>query len=245
MIQIPVALQLYSLREMFPVNPLETLKTVKEMGFTGVEFYGDHFNNEFYAALLKESGLVCAGWHTPINALEADQFQKTVERNLAVGNKYVIVPYFKAETADGWKKFADRLNEAAAKLRPYGLYTGFHCHAHEFAPVDGIRPWEIVCANTEKEVILQLDTGNAMAGGADIYATLEAFPERNQSIHFKPYKAPGDFKVALGEDDHDLERLLAWCQEVGDTDWIIVEYEKEDPLNFCRKSLEAIRALQK
>ena len=58
MIQIPVALQLYSLREMFPVNPLETLKTVKEMGFTGVEFYGCHFQNDFYSSLLKETGLV-------------------------------------------------------------------------------------------------------------------------------------------------------------------------------------------
>lgn len=243
MIQIPVALQLYSLREIFPVNPLEAMRAAKEMGYTGVEFYGSHFKNDLYAALLKETGLVCAGWHTLIDSLEGDAFEETVARNLAVGSKYAIIPYFQSETADGWKKFADRLNEAAARLRPYGLRTGFHCHAHEFAPVEGLLPWEIVAANTEKEVILQLDTGNAMEGGADIYATLEAYPERNQSIHFKPHSAEKGFQTALGEDDHDLVRLLSWCREVGDTDWIVVEYEKADPLTYCKKSLDAIKAL--
>lgn len=244
MIRIPVALQLYSLREMFPVNPLSTLQAVKEMGYTGVEFYGDHFKNELYVSLLKETGLVCTGWHTPIDALEGENFHAAVERNLAVGSKYAVVPYYKADTADGWKQFADRLNAAAERLRPYGIYTGFHCHAHEFAPVEGLIPWEIVAANTEKEVILQLDTGNAMDGGADIYATLEAYPERNQTIHFKPYSAEKKFQTVLGEDDHDLPRLLSWCREVGNTDWIVVEYEKEDPLDCCCKSLKAIRALQ-
>lgn len=245
MIQIPLALQLYSLREAFPVNPLDTLKKVKEMGYTGVEFYGGHFKNEFYASLLKETGLVCAGWHTPIDALEGDAFEKTVERNLAVGNKYAVVPYFNAENIDGWKKFADRLNAVAARLRPYGMYTGFHCHAHEFVEMEGQIPWNVVAENTEKEVILQLDTGNAMEGGADIYATLEAYPERNQTIHFKPHSAKDGFFTALGQDDHDLSRLLAWCQEVGDTDWIIVEYERTEPETRCKECIDAIRALQK
>ncbi|MBO5724570.1 MAG: hypothetical protein J6S58_07045, partial [Lentisphaeria bacterium] len=97
MIRIPVALQLYSLREMFPVNPLSTLQAVKEMGYTGVEFDGDHFKNELYVSLLKETGLVCTGWHTPINALEGENFHAVVERNLAVGSKYAVVPYYKAD----------------------------------------------------------------------------------------------------------------------------------------------------
>ena len=44
---IPVALQIYSLREMFPEMPLKTMRMIREMGFSGVEFYGNHFKNNF------------------------------------------------------------------------------------------------------------------------------------------------------------------------------------------------------
>ena len=60
-------------------------KRFEAAGYDGVEFYGAHFRPELYAALLKETGLVCSGWHTGLAALEND-FKQTVERNLAVGN---------------------------------------------------------------------------------------------------------------------------------------------------------------
>lgn len=239
--RIPVAVQLYSLREMFPEMPLKTLNAVKEMGFSGVEFYGSHFKNNFYRALLEESGLVCAGWHTGIEDLEGDKFEATLERNLAVGNKYICVPWFQAPTAVEWKAFADRLNAVAEKLRPYNIRTGFHCHAHEFAPVEGQLPWTIVAENTTSDVVLQLDTGNALSGGADIMATLRAFPGRNQSIHWKPYSKSGGFAVPVGSDDQDWKALLEWSETEGRTEWIVIEYEKEEPLSALQRSMDYIK----
>jgi sugar phosphate isomerase/epimerase len=240
---IPVALQLYSLREMFPETPLKTLRLVKEMGFSGVEFYGNHFKNDFYRALLAETGLVCAGWHTLIEALEGENFEKTLERNLAVGNKYICVPWFASEKADEWKKFANRLNLAAEKLRPYNIRTGFHCHAHEFTPVEGELPWNIVAENTIEDVVLQLDTGNALSGGADLMETLKAFPGRNQSIHWKPWSAKDGFTVPVGEDDQDWEELLRWSETKGRTEWIVLEYESTAPVENIQKSMAYIREL--
>ena len=241
--RIPVAVQLYSLREMFPEMPLKTLNAVKEMGFSGVEFYGSHFKNNFYRALLEESGLVCAGWHTGIEDLEGDKVEATLERNLAVGNKYICVPWFQAPTAAEWKAFADRLNAVAEKLRPYNIRTGFHCHAHEFAPVEGQLPWTIVAENTTSDVVLQLDTGNALSGGADIMETLKAYPGRNQSIHWKPYSRSEGFAVPVGGDDQDWQALLEWSQTKGQTEWIVLEYEKEDPLVNIKKSIDYIREM--
>ena len=97
MIQIPIALQAYSLRKIYQENPLQALKLIKEAGYDGVEFYGTHFQTDLYVSLLRETGLVCAGWHTGIDALEND-FDATLRRNLAVGNKYICVPWFKADT---------------------------------------------------------------------------------------------------------------------------------------------------
>ena len=240
---IPVALQLYSLRETFPEMPLKTMREVKEMGFSGVEFFGKHFKNNFYRALLEETGLVCAGWHTPIEELEGDKFEATLERNLAVGNKYIIVPWFQASTSDEWKRFANRLNLVAERLRPMNIRTGFHCHAHEFTAVDGELPWNIVGDNTISDVVLQLDTGNALSGGADIMATLKSFPGRNQSIHWKPYSSENGFAVPVGGDDQDWEALLKWSENAGSTEWIVLEYEKENPYEQVKRSIDFIKKL--
>ena len=242
--QLPIALQAYSLRKIFNTNPLEALKIIRNAGYTGVELYGNHFHSEFYTALLRETGLACAGWHTPIEALEND-FETTLRRNLAVGNRYICIPYFNANSADEWKKFAERLNAAAEKLAPYGILTGYHNHAHEFKPLEGILPWEIVAENTIPQVCLQLDTGNAADGGADVVSTLEKYPGRSQSIHFKPYSYEKKFEPAIGDDSLPWEKILDFCEKRGRTEWIVVEYEEEnEPEKKVGQSLAYLHKLR-
>ena len=123
------------------------------------------------------------------------------------------------------------------------IRTGFHCHAHEFTAVDGELPWNIVGDNTISDVVLQLDTGNALSGGADIMATLKSFPGRNQSIHWKPYSKENGFAVPVGGDDQDWEALLKWSENAGSTEWIVLEYEKENPYEQVKRSIDFIKEL--
>ena len=90
---------------------------------------------------------------------------------------------------------------------------------------------------------MQLDTGNALSGGADLLETLKAFPGRNQSIHWKPFSAKEGFSAVVGEDDQDWEELLRWSETKGRTEWIVLEYEKEDPVTKIRKSMEHIKEM--
>jgi len=244
MIQLPIALQAYSLRKIYEENPLKALKIIKSAGYDGVEFYGTHFQPEFYSALLKETGLVCAGWHTGIDAFEKD-FDNTLRRNLAVGNKYICVPWFNAPTVAEWENFAERLNAVAEKLAPYGIRTGYHNHAHEFQSVEGLLPWDIVAQKTCPQVILQLDTGNAMSGNADALAFLEKYPGRNQTVHLKPYSRANEFVAAIGEDDLPWEKILDYCEKQGRTEWFIVEYEPEqDPVSAVERCAAHLRKLR-
>ncbi len=224
MIQIPLALQAYSLRGIFEKNPLEAMQIIKTAGYSGVEFYGAHFQPEFYAALLRETGLVCAGWHTMLDDLE-QHFDAVLRRNLAVGNHFIAVPWFDADSISGWKAFAGRLNAMAEKLAPYGIHLGYHNHAHEFKSCEGEMPWHIIGDYTHRPIFLQLDTGNARHGDADVLAELEKYPWRNRTIHFKPYSKAAGFVPAIGDDDLDWEAILKHCETRGVTEWIIVEYE--------------------
>ena len=245
MIRIPIALQAYSLRHTFAAHPLETLKTIKEAGYDGVELYGNSFAPKFYAALLKESGLVCAGWHTGFEDL-LNNFDAVVSRNLAVGNRNIAIPYLKLEDNVRWANAAAAMNKMAEKLARYGIRLGYHNHAHEFIPgEDGLTPWEVVAKNTYNEVFMQLDTGNAMDGNADVLAELEKNPWRARTVHFKPHSKTLGSKPAIGEDDTDWEKVITFCETRGATEWIIVEYENpENPEEAIRKCAAELRRLR-
>ena len=196
------------------------------MGYEGVEFAGPPmFSAEFYASLLKESGLVCCSWHTPWQLVQEDTLQQTIELNQAVGNKYVIIPFLQAETHDEWKALAEQLNVLADKLAHYGMKTGYHCHGKDFQLLDGKTPWSTFMSIASPKTIFQLDVGNAMSGGADVMAELEAHPGRCQTIHLKPWSANGGFEPVIGEDDAPWKDIFRFCDEKGATEWYIIEYE--------------------
>mgnify|MGYP003308862240 CR=1 FL=1 len=223
--KIPVALQMYSLRDIWSENPLKAMRIAENCGYTGIELYGDIYSPEFCRALLNETNLVCAGWHTPIESLENENFEKTVKANMVVGNKFLCVPWFNADSVDGWKKFCDRLNTVAEKLAPYGMFTGFHNHAHEFQPIEGTLPWQIIIDNTDPRVIIQLDTGNCMSGNGCPVEWIAKSAGRNRTVHCKPFTKQDGFHCAVGNDDTNWQKIMDSCTQTGDTEWYIVEYE--------------------
>jgi len=82
MTKIPVALQLYSVREEcardFPV----TLAAVADMGYEGVEFAGYYGRSaDELRKMLDKVGLRAAGTHISVDALLRDELQRTIKFN--------------------------------------------------------------------------------------------------------------------------------------------------------------------
>lgn len=226
MTYIPVALEMYSVRKEFAVNPYATMKAVKDMGYEGVEFAGSPvWSAEFHAALLRETGLVCCGWHTPWENLQGDKLTETIKLNLAVGNKYVIVPGIRASTHAEWREKATAMNVISEQLAVYGLRCGYHNHAQDFALLEGTTTWDTFMSNTSDRVVMQLDTGNALAGNGDIMKTLNDYPGRCQTIHLKPYSKAKGYEPLIGEDECPWQEIFNFCQTKGNTEWYIIEYE--------------------
>jgi len=170
--RIPIGLELYSVRHDLAEDVAGTLKAVAEMGYEGVEFAGSpqHSAQEL-RTILDDVGLVCCGWHTPFNLVQDDTLEDTIEFNRIVGNQYIIIPGLPGnltQTRDDWRKVADFFNQLVEKLAPHDMLTGYHNHSAEFKLVDGEMPWDTLFSNTGSGVVMQLDTGNAIHGGADI-----------------------------------------------------------------------------
>jgi sugar phosphate isomerase/epimerase len=199
--------------------------------------------------MLDDLGLKVAGCHTGLDTLLGDELPKTVEFNRILGNKFLIVPglpepYRNSRAA--WRKTADLFNEIAVKLKPEGMFTGYHNHHIEFTPMDGELPWDTFFGNTVPEVVMQIDLGNALHGGADPVAFLKRYPGRARTVHLKEYSATND-EALVGEGDVDWDAVFALCEADGVTEWYIVEQESYayPPLECVDRCLQALKAMGK
>jgi sugar phosphate isomerase/epimerase len=243
--KIPVGLELYSVREQCKTDLPGTLTAVSKIGYKGVEFAGYHGRTAAeLRKMLDDNGLIACGTHTAYETVLGDKLKETVEFNHIIGNKFLIVPWMEGKSKAEWLDKARIFNEIADKVKPEGMWVGYHAHAHDFQKFDGTTAWDLFFGNTKPEVIMQLDTGNCCDGGADPVAVLKQYPGRARSIHIKAYGGGPD--AVIGEDKVNWPEIFAFCETQGKTQWYVVEHESgTNPLDAVKRSYEALKKMGK
>jgi sugar phosphate isomerase/epimerase len=254
--KIPVGLELYSVRNELAKDLFGTVKTVAKMGYEVVEFYSPYYQWTPQMAadvrkLLDDLGVRCLSTHNGANALAADGLQKAIDLNKTIGSRQIVMasPGGQLSGADGWKKVADTLSAAQAKLEPLGMTAGYHNHGPEWKPVDGTtRPMDIIAANTPKGVVLQLDIGTTVAAGMDPVAWINANPGRIKSMHCKDWKAgEKQYAVNFGEGDAQWKAIFEAAEKTGGIEFYLIEQEagpETEQFQRAAKSLENYRAIK-
>lgn len=250
MSRIPIALQLYSVREDCARDLPGTLAAVARMGYEGVEFAGYHNRSaEELRRLCDANGLKVVGTHIGLNTLQGEELEKTVAFNKVLGNRYLIVPGLPEERRDSraaWLETARIFDGIATRLAPHGMWTGYHNHHIEFTPMDGELPWDTFFGNTRKEVVMQLDTGNMYHGGAEPVGFLAKYPGRAQLVHLKEFSSTND-KALIGEGEVRWDQVFALCESSAATEWYIVEQESYayPPLECVDRCLRNLKTMGK
>ncbi|RXZ84534.1 sugar phosphate isomerase/epimerase [Paenibacillaceae bacterium] len=233
-----IALGLYSVYEEMQQDLEGTLHKAKAIGYEGVEFYGEFTQKpEAIRDLLQAIGLVHCGWHTEWNLLQPDTIAATLDYHLRAGTRNVIIPALggpwhighkeSEESAAMWINHAKRMNDISELLGEHDLRLGYHTHAHEFSTYfGGASVWQLLCEHTNKHVILQLDTGNCIEGGADPAQVLKTIPGRPLLLHCKPFSHELGHETFIGDgqDDNDWAAIVGASHRSG-TEWLIVEHE--------------------
>ncbi|MEN9616415.1 MAG: hypothetical protein RL022_1837 [Chloroflexota bacterium] len=255
MAKIPVAVQIYSVRELYKSDLRATLREVAGMGYEGVDFYGDApLPARELRAVLDDLGLKCAGWHVSYLKFDPSVIQETIDYHSELGNKYLIVPglprdQFKSH--DDMKRWAHWFDANAATLAPHGMVTGYHSHDGDHKVIDGHTLWDTLFGATGQNVVMQIDLGNSAHGGVDVVSELRKYPGRATTVHLKPYspslKAGGQdpFGPVIGKDELDWNTILNVCETTAGTAWYIVEYECDalPAMDGIRLCLEGLRHL--
>ena len=249
------SVQLFSVRTVLQQDPMGTLHKLKAMGYGGVEGFGPFkYSASETSYALSDAGLKLVGHHTPWAMVQDDTIQSTIDFFKAVGNKYVIVPSLPKDSTgsiDAWKQMADKFNVISKRLQEEGMILGYHNHHTEFVEIDGQLPFTVFFDNTDPAIVVQMDNGNAMHGGADVMAMMKRYPGRARSVHLKPYAKAGGYSPVIGQDDIDWGEFLHWCRDQGGTEHYIVEYEHEEThpqmvgVDLCIKGLKDLEAAGK
>ncbi len=246
--EIRIGIQLYSLRRVLGKDFRGTLEKVAKLGYQGVEFagyYGHDRKPKELRKMLDDLGIVCCGTHTGVNTLIGDRLKRTVDLHKTLGNPYLMVPglpgkYRKGR--EGWLQAAKLFNDISAKLKPLGMWVGYHNHAHEFHKIGNETPWDIFFSNTVHDVCMQLDTGNCMAGGGDPVHYLRKYPGRALTVHAKEFGTP---TTVVGEGKVPWKDVIAACRTVGGTRWLIVEFDRTslDLFECAKRCIENLKGM--
>jgi sugar phosphate isomerase/epimerase len=236
----PIGLELYSVRSALAADPQGTVKKVAAMGYQVVEFFSPYYNWTTDQAkdmkkLLDDLGIVCHSTHNSLASFKAENLQKTIDLNHAIGGKFVVLASsIQSTNLDDWKKLAvDTLGPAIEKFRAAGLRGGYHNHQYEFVSTNGgQRPIEVLAANTPKDFMLQFDVGTAVEMGANPVAWIDANPGRINSLHLKDWNKEKGYRVLFGEGAVPWKAVLTAAQKTGGAEYFLIEQEGADYSEF-------------
>lgn len=243
----PLAVQLYSVRDLMSADRPGVLRRLAEIGFGAVEPYDPCDDPGGLRQLLDDLGLqVCAshaaGLVRGVDAAEVFDAVRTLGTELVIVPGGVPAESFAA--ADGIARVADQLNELAGAARRHGLRLGYHNHDHELRHrVGGRHALDLLADLLEPEVFLEVDIYWASVGGADVPALLSRHAGRVRLLHVKDGPAVlGEPNVAVGSGAVPVAEHLAAAPDA----WRIVEFDScaTDLLTAIEDSYRHVAALE-
>ncbi|GAB4529980.1 MAG: sugar phosphate isomerase/epimerase [Anaerolineae bacterium] len=237
-------LQLYSVRDEADKDLPGVLEAIAQMGYRGVEFAGFlGYDPRDLRRYLDSLGLAAIGTHTHFIEIEQSARQ-VIQDHHTLGATYCTVPYFKADTVDAWREFADRLNQWGDRFKEAGLRLGYHNHHFEFEPLEDTTPFDILRQVCHPDLVhLELDVAWAQKGGHNPATLIASLGAQSPLIHIKDLSGTGG-DVNLGEGVVDMAAVLKAADQAGVV-WGIVERDSAPPptLESAKINLEVLRGL--
>lgn len=227
-----IGLQLYSVRDDLENDFAGTLKKVKEMGYSAVEFAGLYGHTpEEVGQMCREAGLVPLSAHVPYVDLIADP-EGMVACYKTIGCRYIVIPYLTEEYRPGKEKFdeviegAKVIGEATVKQ---GLVLQYHNHDFEFEKINGKYALDVLYEEVAPELLqTQIDTCWVNVAGENPAEYVKKYAGRIPTVHLKDFAGSKsntfEFRP-LGKGVQVFPEIVRAAIENG-AQWFIVEQDQ-------------------
>ena len=262
---LPVAVQIYSVRDDAARDLRATLGAIKQMGYDGVEFAGLYgYAPAEIKQMCEEIGLVPISAHVPYVDMVADA-RGVLAQYAEIGCRYVAVPYLMPEHRPDNANFpyvVEFIGIIGKAAKTFGLQLLYHNHDFEFLKIDGKYALDILYDTVPADLLqTELDTCWVNVGGENPAEYVKKYKGRAPVVHLKDFygeksedmyeligidkKAPvrpGNFEFRpVGSGLQDFPPILEAAKYAG-AGWVVVEQDKP---SMGLNSLECIEKSRK
>ena len=250
--KLPVAVQLYSVRDEMEQDFYGTIKKMKELGYDGVEFAG-LFGKEpaEIKNFCEETGIVPISAHVPYYDMLEDP-EKVLSEYAEIGCKYVAVPYLTEECRHGTEGFGatiEGVRKIAGAAKKLGIQLLYHNHDFEFVKIDGEYALDILYSSIPDDLLkTEIDTCWVNVAGVNPAEYILKYSGRSPVVHLKDFVKKGSKAGALykligiesedeeqdedafsfmpvGHGAQDMPAILDACIKA-QAEWVIVEQDE-------------------
>lgn len=226
-----IGLQLYTLRDLLPKDVEGVIRKVAAIGYKEVETYGYDPKHGFWgmpakqlSQLLKSVKLTAPSGHVGVDPFirdgKTDELKANIEALKTIGATYFTVPWLDEslrQSADDYKKVAEKLNKAAELCKAAGLRFAYHNHDFEFKQHGGVTGYSILLKETDPKLVsFELDIYWAVHSGQQPAKIFAAHPGRFPMWHVKDMdKAHPDQNTEVGKGSIDYKQIFTHSSTAG------------------------------
>jgi sugar phosphate isomerase/epimerase len=249
---LPVAVQVYSVREDAAADFPGTMKKLKAMGYDGVELAGLYgLSPKQIRTALDDAGIKAISAHVPFEEMQ-DDIGKVIENYTLIGCRFIAVPWLGESLRPGTAGFGAVVDDIArfgAACRAKGITLLYHNHDFEFARMpDGRFGLDTIFSDVPADLLqTELDTGWIRFSGQDPAEYIRKYAGRAPIVHLKDY-AMIDGKLVyqpVGSGVLDVSAILEASVQAGSR-WIVVEQDESadrPPMEAVEMSRRYLRSL--
>jgi sugar phosphate isomerase/epimerase len=242
MTNLPIALQLYTVRDETVRDFAGTLRQVAALGYRAVECAGyGNLSAPELLALCKETGLRTPASH----CLRLDMAEERLAHELAfaleIGCEYVVIPWIGLDhcTQTPLAKLVQQLEAIGRSAREAGLQLIYHNHAYSFHCLNAphLLLDELLTACDPALLGLELDVYWAAYAGIDPVAYIHRHQGRIPLLHLKDMDVEHGMSE-VGDGTLDMAAIIAAGEDSG-VRWLVVEHDHPTipSLESARRSL--------
>ncbi len=226
---LPIGLQLYTVREAADADFKGTLERVRKIGYRHFEFagYGGLAAADL-AAFLRQIDADAVGTHVGFEASEQNPVAM-LSYCKEIGTPYVVAPSMPEELRSGTREqivqFAHDLSDLGQKVKDSGMQLCYHNHSFEFEnKVDGETIYDIVFNTADPNLVkAEVDIAWVHNAKVDPVELLDKWGDRVRLLHMKDMDADGNL-APVGTGVIDWPAVVAKAKQI-DVDWYIVEQD--------------------
>ena len=244
-----IGIQMYTVRTQGRADLPGTLTQLSKIGFKEVEWWGTYPNLTpvQIKALLDQNGLTAPSVHIGIPRTP-EAWGPIFDSARALKHEWIVAasPPFSPKTVDDWKRLGAAFNEAGKRVADAGFRFGFHNHTEGMKSEGGVRPFEVMVAETDPALVsFELDVHWAYAGGADAMDLIKRYPRRIRMLHVKDSMGAPDFKQAdVGKGTYPWAKIFNAAATTGIEHYFIEHDSPADAMIFARDSYNYLAALE-